>query len=278
MLVQVHCSTLLCLSCLPLPPLPLPSPLPPSPLPPLPSPAAYEPPQEIMFVQPHHSDTLTLERRATFSLEHDLKLSVSKSYWRENKLKQPQLDVCLTAAMHFNRSFPPGFVIVSPICFVSLKSQHHPSITFTVPHALRSSEKERNRICILFMHTVDPNLSIDSPIGLPTERTLSCLRDDVIKEIGPNFVSFGTQLVCPTLFAVGMRTDEKIPAPLALKCSLFVTYPILDGNTTISAFEVVVYIGMSLKTVETVSLLSSTCIHCVYSVIWTPLEGIKSFG
>ena len=156
--------------------------------------------------------------------------------------------MCLCAALHLNCSFSEGYTIVSPVCFVSLKSQRPCEVKITLPHAIANVETEKEKICILSMTTIDPNLKSDSPLSSPTERTLVHLQG-IEPQAEKRSIKFRTSLACPSLFVVAMRDR-----PPDLRCSLFVIYPELDPGSSVTGFDVEAYIGMNLKTVTTVSL------------------------
>ena len=199
-----------------------------------------------MFISPIMKEMLTLNSPHIHCKPHDLKLRISKNYWEKNR--DEVVEVCLCAAMHLNYSFSEGYTIVSPVCFVSLKSKRSCEVSITIPHAIANVEAEKGKICILSTTTIDPNLRPDSPLSSPSERTLVHLRGI---ELQPEkrSVKFRTTLAHPSLFVVAVR--DRLPD---LRCSLFVTYPELDSSSSVAGFDVEAYIGMSLKTVTTVSL------------------------
>ena len=199
-----------------------------------------------MFIPPTTKETLTFNNPRVLCQPHDLKLRILTNYWDENK--QEEVEVCLCAAMHLNRSFSEGYTIVSPVCFVSLKSKRPCEVNITIPHALANVEAEKGKICILSTTTIDPNLRPGSPLSSPSERTLVHLQGiELLAE--KRSVRFRTTLAHPSLFVVAVR--DRLPD---LRCSLFVTYPELDSSSSVAGFDVEAYIGMSLKTVTTVSL------------------------
>ena len=204
-----------------------------------------------MFVPPVTKDTLTPNNLRVFCESHELKLRVSKDYWGV-KNKEESVDVCLCAAMHLNRSFPQGYTIVSPVCFVSLKSQRPCEINLSIPHAIANAEAEKDKICILSTVTVNPNLQPESPLFSPSERTLIQLQG-IELQAETRSIKFRTSLAHPSLFVVAVR--DGVSRLLPLRCSLFVAYPELDRNSSVSAFDIETYIGMNLKTVTTVSSL-----------------------
>ena len=199
-----------------------------------------------MFILPTVKETLTFKNSHVSCHYHDLKLRLSMNYWDKNK--EERVEVYLCAAMHPNCPIPDRCTIVSPVCFVSLKSKSSCEVEITLPHAIANIEADKEKVCILSTPTIDPNLKPDSPLYSPTERTLVHL-DRIDLQAKNHSVKFRTSMVYPSLFVVAVK--DKLPN---LQCSLFVTYPKFDPSSNVTGFDVEAYIGMSLKTVTTVSL------------------------
>ena len=199
-----------------------------------------------MFIPPITKETLTFNNARVHCQTHDIKLHLSKNYWDKNK--EEEVEVCLCAAMHLNCSFSEGYTIVSPVCFASLRSRRPCEVDITLPHAIANVETAKEKICILSMTTIDPNLKPDSPLSSPTERTLVHLQG-IEPQAEKCSIKFRISLAYPSLFVVAVRDR-----PPDLRCSLFVIYPELDPGSSVTGFDVEAYIGMNLKTVTTVSL------------------------
>ena len=182
--------------------------------------------------------------------EHDLKVRISTAFW-ENRKPEEKLEVCVAAAMHFNRLLPKGYTIVSPVCFVSCKTSKPCEVRLTLPHAtLCQFDEDHKKVAILATSAYDLKWSPDSPLFSPGEHPLVPLVG-VDLQTDRQCVKFTTTLVCPSLYAVAVK--DNFPCPLPLRCSLFVTYPELSGeSSTITAFDIMTYVGMTLKTVTTV--------------------------
>lgn len=209
---------------------------------------AYEPPPGMEFTHPIKRDTLSFSNRMVFSEAHGLKLRVSENHWLQDR--EGTLEVCLCASMHFNHSYPPGYSIVSPICFVSCKTERPCEIRLTLPHALAplTSAEDRARVTLLSTTTVASHLHPHSPLFSPSERTLAPLPGEATV-VDAQSLQFKTTLVHPSLFAVGVRA---VPGRLLpLRCSLFVTYPYLEPEAKVPGFDMEAYIGMTLPTVST---------------------------
>ena len=134
------------------------------------------------------------------------------------------------------------------MCFASLRSRRPCEVDITLPHAIANVETAKEKICILSMTTIDPNLKPDSPLSSPTERTLVHLQG-IEPQAEKCSIKFRISLAYPSLFVVAVRDR-----PPDLRCSLFVIYPELDPGSSVTGFDVEAYIGMNLKTVTTVSL------------------------
>ncbi len=212
------------------------------------SPAAYDPPPSIMFVHPKESATLSRSKQRYISTAHDIKLRIFN--W--TKSKEESVDVRIAAAMHLSRSIPPGYVVVSPICFVSCKRERPCKIGLSLPHALDLSSPTAQdvirSVVVLSTTTVNAQLKAESPLFGPGEQTLVPLQG-ARPDVEERSVVIKTELVHPSLFAVAVKKVEPIP----LRCVMFVGHPVLDGKTRVAGFDLEVYIGMNLRTVSTVS-------------------------
>lgn len=193
-----------------------------------------------------------------YSDEHDLKVRVSAKFWDKRKPGE-NLEVCIAVAMHFNRTLPEGHTIVSPVCFISCKTKDVCEIRLTLPHAtLCQFEEDFKKIVVLSTAAYDHKWSPDSPLFSPGEHPLVPLHGVNLKtEL--QHVKFTTTLTCPSLYAIAVK--ENFPCPLPLRCSLFVTYPKLNNESvTITAFDIVTYVGMALTSVTTVCNHTIDCI------------------
>ncbi len=154
--------------------------------------------------------------------------------------------------MHLNQPFPPGYTIVSPVYFISCKTPRPCQVELTLPHAVAyTKDEDKKRLCILSTTTVSPNSHPD--IWSPSDRTLTELQTDSF-EVDTYHVKFKTSLVHPSLYAVAVNErDFSLEPHLPLRCSLYISYPVLEPTASVSGLYVTSYVGMKLKTVYTVS-------------------------
>ena len=218
-------------------------------------PAAYEPPPDIIFNHPQERPALT-PSQTKFSSQHNITLNVPRYNWGPNivpKLPNP-LPICLCVAMHCSQILPPGVSIVGPICFLSARSPKSLRIHLSLPHAVYFSRREdSSRFFVLTASTTKLTENPESPIFNPRERNFTPLEGEGVRySFEERRVSFVTELVGPSLFAVGMR-DGPRTIPLPLKCVLYTVYPECGREATITGVEVEAYVGMELNTVTTVS-------------------------
>ncbi len=233
--------------------------------------AAYEPPPDILFVSPVHKTTISHENPRFFSGSHDIKIRIFPEHWplqtlppNPSKLdptppaQPPSIDLCVCAAMHLNQpfEFPPGYTIVSPVYFISCKTPQPCQVELTLPHAVAyTKDEDKKRLRILLTTTVNPNLR---DVWSPSDRTLTELEMDSF-EVDPYRVKFRTSLVHPSLYAVAVNErDFSLEPHLPLRCSLYISYPVLEPTASVSGLYVTSYVGMKLKTVYTVSLIVNT--------------------
>lgn len=211
-----------------------------------------------------------------YSSEHDLKVRVSAKFW-DRRQPNEKLDVCIAAAVHFNRMLPQGHTIVSPVCFVSCKTDEACEIRLTLPHAtLCQFDEDFKKIVVLSTAAYDHKWSPDSPLFSPGEHPLVPLHGIDLKT-EPQHVKFTTTLICPSLYAIAVK--ENFPCPLPLRCSLFVTYPVLNNESaTVTAFDIMAYVGMALKSVTTVCTFTLSCLlYTMYMYISIPVPIISMY-
>ncbi|XP_064389092.1 uncharacterized protein LOC135337116 isoform X2 [Halichondria panicea] len=225
---------------------------------------AYEPPPDILFVSPVHKTTISHENPRFFSGSHDIKIRIFPEHWplqtlppNPSKLdptppaQPPSIDLCVCAAMHLNQpfEFPPGYTIVSPVYFISCKTPQPCQVELTLPHAVAyTKDEDKKRLRILSTTTVNPNLR---DVWSPSDRTLTELEMDSF-EVDPYRVKFRTSLVHPSLYAVAVNDrDFSLEPHLPLRCSLYISYPVLEPTASVSGLYVTSYVGMKLKTVYT---------------------------
>ena len=218
---------------------------------------AYEPPPDLHFIPPLESDILTQDKNELFSEHHRIYLRVPGEHWEAAKDKKVEVRACATMGLN---QYPDNYVIVSPICFISCKSQDREVvIRFKLPHAASVQAPEyRNKVCILStMSTSSSRKNPNTPLFTPTDRKLTPL--DISKlelEFDVGAVNFKLKLLHPALFAVAIiRGPIGVPwsIPIPLRCSLYVLYKVHDGTGSLGRIMVYAYVALRLKTVDTVS-------------------------
>ena len=181
--------------------------------------------------------------------------------------------------------YPDNYIIVSPICFISCKSQDREVvIRFRLPHAASVQAPEyRNKVCILStMSTSSSRKNPNTPLFTPTDRKLTPLDVGSLElEFDIGAVIFKLKLLHPALFAVAIirgpiRVLRSIPIPL--RCSLYVLYKVHDGTGSLGQIMVYAYVALKLKTVDTVSLVAIKVNHSRYRSSRINILGIGSSG
>ena len=225
---------------------------------------AYDPPPDLHFVPPLESDTLTQDKNQLFSDYHHIFLRIPREHWETAKDNKVEVRACATMGLN---QYPDNYVIVSPICFISCKSQDREVvIRFKLPHAASVQAPEyRNKVCILStMSTSSSRKNPNTPLFTPTDRKLTPL-DVSSLEFDVGAVNFKLKLLHPALFAVAIiRGPIGVPRsiPIPLRCSLYVLYKVHDGTGSLGRIMVYAYVALKLKTVDTVSLVSKMSMYC----------------
>jgi hypothetical protein len=212
---------------------------------------AYEPPPDILFTLPVNRKVLTSRNCKAYSSEHGLKLRVSKDYW-SGENKSHGLHVCMGAAMHYSQTFPQGYTVVSPICFVSCRSRGPCRVSLTFPHAVDATPDTTTPSQLVILSSATAKVDADSqgPFFSPSERVLDPL-DDVDLKVDRGLARFQTELCHPSLFAVAVR-DTRGSIPLPLRCCLYVLYPPIEPTVSmVTGFDVEAYVGINIPTVAT---------------------------
>lgn len=179
------------------------------------------------------------------------------------KPAETSLPVCIAAAMHLNMALPPDLTLVSPVCFVSVRTSpagRSCRTTLQIPHAvdLPGIKKELGRFCILTYMTFDLISSPSVECSSPTERRLEVMTVESLN-VTKKHVTFKTTIISPALYAVGIRDVLKgVARPLApLRCVLFCLYVDLDNLTQIKYISVKMFVGLNLPTVTQVCSMCS---------------------
>ncbi len=228
--------------------------------------AAYEPPLDVQFVLPVARPTISRKTIQYYNNAHDITIKVSNSFWPHlptfdpNKLdpdhahmtSDPSLELCVCASMHLNQAFPSDYTIVSPLFFISCKTIKRCPVQITLPHAVEfSSDHDKRRLRIVSTTTVSP--SVQPEFWSPSERAFTELKTDTLI-VDARKVKFSTELLHPSLYAVAVNErDFPLEPHLPLRCTLFVSYPVLEPTVSVSGLYVTTYAGMDLKTVHSVS-------------------------
>ena len=180
---------------------------------------------------------------------------------------ETEIPVCIAAAMHLHIAFPADYVVVSPVCFVSLRCEHTCRVTLELPHALanaaavkRENKKEREvkRLEVFSFVTFDLKQSTQVESPSPVERSFEAIRPTSL-DIDGKVVRFKTTMENPRLFAVGVRVGGGggVPRPLVpLKCAVFCLYRLPENQPTVSIIPVWIYVGLNLKTLTAVSIFT----------------------
>ena len=104
--------------------------------------AAFEVPIDMHFVPPIDVFSLTSETCRHHCEKHNIHIKVSDKYWVVNPSETLQCKVAVT--FQWNHSFPPGYVFVGPICFISIRSKRPCEVKLRLPHALHLSSDTNN--------------------------------------------------------------------------------------------------------------------------------------
>ena len=256
------------------------------------------------MVQPVHRASITPTNSTTYCQQHNIHLKTkyfhhhnTSKHRLKNKTSKPppsssstsssisstaseeSISICIAAAMHLNIAFPPDVMVVSPICFLSCRSQRPCQATLKLPHAaVASSRRDQDfaTFCVLTYVTFDvsgfyASPGVESPS--PVERRLEVAGKEVVKslDVGSKEVTFKTTLTNPSLYAVGIRRGgggggggglEGVPRPPALmplRCVLYCMYEKYEKQLTISTIPVKMYVGLNLPTVALVSASAGIC-------------------
>ena len=88
----------------------------------------------MFFIPPTEKFNISSENPKYHSKDHDIRLRIFEKYW----LRDPSeiLQCSLAASLHWNHSYPPGHIFISPICFFSCKAKRPFDVRFSIPHAL----------------------------------------------------------------------------------------------------------------------------------------------
>ena len=227
---------------------------------------AYDPPPDLHFIPPLESDTLTKENNQLFSDFHYIFLRIPGEHWETAKDQKIEVRACATMGLN---QYPDNYVIVSPICFISCKSEDREvTIRLKLPHAASVQAPEyRSKVCILStMSTSSSRKNPNTPLFTPTDRKLMPLNTTSLDlEFDVGAVNFKLKLLHPALFAVAIiRGPIGVPRsiPIPLRCKLYVLYKVHDGTGSLGRIMVYAYVALRLQTVDTVSLIYTyICIH-----------------
>ena len=186
------------------------------------------------------------------SKEHNVHIKLSDSYLSTMDHLNA-VEGHLVAGMAWRPGYPQNHVLVSPICFLSTKSQTQCEMCVSLPHALHSLEESNNRIFIFSAPCVSSTYS-------PDRRELTMDVDATNISIDRTYVTFTTVLEQPTVFAVDVATDppsfQGVPSPfeyplLSLRCCLYIACP-SDKDKYLPSTDIMTYVGLSLRTVDQV--------------------------
>ena len=213
----------------------------------------------MTFVEPIDNFTLKLNEPKHQCKEHDIRIRVKEQYWRKDSSEV--LECCIAAGLHWNHAFPPGYVFVSPICFVSCKAQRACEAKLTLPHALQGPPEDvEHRIAIFSSATIPQE--VGSQLSSPSPSTRSFQRAVTTSlSLEPTQVVFETNIKYPVLFAVGVaiapivkgRVTNALYPFSPLRCCLYVACP-ADRDKYLSTTDIEVYVAMGVKTVDRVSV------------------------
>ena len=146
-----------------------------------------------------------------------------------------------------------GYVVVSPICFLSCRSRGTCQVSLSLPHSVDMEGQPLSRLVILSSATARTDADPNSPLFSPSERILAPVVVTGLK-IHRDYVTFHTELSHPSLFVVAVSDSGPGSIPLPLRCCLYVLYPgIVPSANMVAGFDVETYVGMNLQTVATVS-------------------------
>lgn len=214
----------------------------------------------MTFVEPIHKFSLKSSEPRHTCKEHDIRIRVKDHYWKTDSSEV--LECLIAASLHWSHAFPPGFVFVSPICFVSCKSQRVCEVRLTIPHSLHGpSEDLDRRLAVFSCATISQAVGPQLPSPSPSARSFQRVATGGLS-LEPTHVVFETCMKYPTLFAVGVATapvnrgkvaNIQYPVP-PLRCCLYVACP-ADRDKYLSTTDIDVYIAMSTKTVDQVGVV-----------------------
>ena len=199
------------------------------------------------------SNTLSKENSQLYSEFHKIFLRIPGEHWDVAKSSEVEVRICATMSLN---QYPDKFVIVSPICFISCKSNDREmTIRLKLPHAASLQTPEyKNKVCILSTMSTSKSRNPNTPLFTPTDRKLQPL--DAISlslEFDVGEVDFKLNLLHPALFAVAITHAPERPVPVPLRCKLYVLYKVHDGTGSLGRIFIFAYVALKLKTVETVS-------------------------
>ena len=106
--------------------------------------AAFQVPIDMHFVPPIDKFSLTNETCRHHCEKHNVHIKVSDKYWVVDASEVLQCKVAVT--FQWNHSFPPGYVFVGPIIFVSIRSKRSCGVKLRLPHALNLSSSDPNKV------------------------------------------------------------------------------------------------------------------------------------
>ena len=171
------------------------------------------------------------------------------------KCKEVEVRICATMGLN---QYPENYIIVSPICFISCKSEDKEvTVKMRLPHAasIKAPEYER-KICILSTMSTVRSKNPNTPLSTPTDRKLHSI-DVIDQELGIGEVHFKLKLLHPALFAVAVAntptSEVPRPIPIPLRSALYVLYKVYDGTSSLTRVYIHAYVALRLKTVDTVS-------------------------
>ena len=217
------------------------------------------------MVEPVYREFITRTNSSIYYKKHEIhfktKYFKKKSTFRSKKAQPvhemgPPFPVCIAASMHLNIGCPPDVAVVSPICFISCRSQQPCRATIQIPHAISLSGSKKD-LFILTTHYSKPSL-----VSSPVERYFEIVKVDSL-DVGKRNVTFKTTITEPSLYAIGIRYGGGMAGGVAgphvhvpLECVLCCLCAKYDNQTLL---PVKIYVGLNLPTVL---LVHNVCV-CV---------------
>ena len=216
--------------------------------------ASAEPPVDMEFIPSNDQYQLHRHNHRHHSKEHNIHIRLSDSYLSSME-HRGAVEGHLVAGMSWRPGYPQNHVLISPVCFLSTKSQVHCELCVSLPHALYSLEDSNNRISIFSATCVSSTYS-------PDRRELTLDEDATNITVDRTYVTFTTTLRQPTVFAVGVATESPsfhgalspFDFPLlSLRCCLYIAYP-SDKDKYLMSTDIMTYVGLNLRTVNQVDI------------------------